>query len=44
MAGIYSKWPGAIIAALVPVANNVLGFNLDTAELTLIVLPFIVKT
>lgn len=35
------KWWVAIIAAAIPVANNLLNLNLDATELTLIVIPLI---
>ena len=35
------KWWVAIIAAVVPVANAVLGLDLDTAELSLVIIPLI---
>ena len=35
------KWWVAIIAAAVPVANAVLGLDLDTAELSLVIVPLI---
>lgn len=35
------KWWVAIIAAAIPVVNNLLNLNLDATELTIIVLPLI---
>ena len=35
------KWWVAIIAAAIPVANNLLNINLDATELSIIVLPLV---
>jgi uncharacterized membrane protein len=35
------KWWTAVIAALIPIANNVLGWELDPIELMAVVIPLI---
>ena len=35
------KWMTSLLAALVPVANVVFGLDLDVAEVTAVVVPFV---